>query len=234
MGIHFIFGEILSKISYKFIFENNRESIFTVDLDRNNKDNPSCPDVEWTNLEFNKCSNCPLNSNEYKKCPPAVDVQFAMREFHSVLSTEIIKTYVESENRSYYKECDAQTALKALIGLMMATSSCPILKEMKGMAYYHLPFASIEETVFRSVSSYLLKQFFKSKENETPDWALEHLPSYFDQIQIVNSSFFERIKVASQADANLNAIVSFSSQSQLLSFAIEEYLDVLKKQFMEK
>jgi hypothetical protein len=224
----------LPKIVYKFIFEDKRESIFTVDIDRigsiiENKENN---DVEWTNLEFNKCTNCPLKLDEHKKCPPALDVQLAMREFHSVLSTEKIQTYVESENRIYYKECDAQTALKALIGLIMATSSCPILKDLKGMAYYHLPFASMEETVFRTVSSYLLKQYFRVKEGGTPDWTLENLPNYFDQIQIVNVCFFERIKVASKADANLNAIVSFSSQSQLLSLAIEEYLDVLKSQFM--
>ena len=152
-------GGFLSKIVYKFNFEDKRESTFAVDLDRKTSvvENTSCPDAEWTNLEFNKCSNCPLKSEEHKKCPPALDVQMAMSEFHSVLSTERIKTYVEAENRTYFKECDAQTALKALVGLIMATSACPILKEMKGMAYYHLPFASIEETVYRSVSSYLLR-----------------------------------------------------------------------------
>jgi hypothetical protein len=225
----------LSKIIYKFIFADKRESKFSIDLNRKDLAHNlnSYPNVEWTNLEFNKCSNCPLKTEDTAKCPPALDVQQAMSEFHSVLSTEMIQTHVETENREYYKECDAQTALKALVGLVMATSSCPILKEMKGMAYYHLPFASLEETVYRSISSYLLKQYFKSQQGEVPDWKLDQLPVYYEQIQIVNDCFFERIKVASKADANLNVIVSFSSQSQLLSLAFDEYLEILKKQFMD-
>ncbi len=224
----------MSKITYKFIFEDKRESKFTIDLDRKKLelDSKDVPNVLWTDLEFNKCSNCSLKNENSKKCPPALDVQLIMSEFHSVLSTEIIQTHVESENRVYYKKTDAQTALKALVGLVMATSSCPILKEMRGMAYYHLPFASLDETVYRSISTYLLKQYFKSKNGEVPDWKLEKLSSYYKQIQIVNDCFFERIKVASKADANLNVIVSFSSQSQLLSLAFEEYLEILKKQFM--
>ena len=225
----------MSKITYKFIFEDNRESKFTVNLDRNETEPTldNSPDVEWTNLSFKKCSNCTLNEQKVKKCPPAVDVQHAMSEFHSVLSTEMVQTYVETENRTYFKKCDAQTALKALVGLIMATSSCPILKEMKGMAYYHLPFASINETAFRAISTYLLKQYFISKHGESPDWHLERLPTYYEQIQIVNDCFFERIKVASKADANLNVIVSFSSQSQLLSLAFDEYLEILEKQFRD-
>lgn len=223
-------------ITYKFIFTNNREVKFTVDLDRPAlfSTNPKDPDVEWTNLDFNKCSNCPLNSAEIKKCPTALDVQHAMLEFHDVLSTEIVKTYVETENRSYFKECDAQTGLKALVGLIMATSGCPILKEMKGMAYFHLPFATIEETVFRSVTTYLLKQYYKFIEKQEPDWSLQNIPAYFDTIQLVNESFFQRIKAASKADANLNVIVSLSSQSQLISLSIDEYLESLKELIVGK
>ncbi|MGY3805257.1 DUF6901 family protein [Pigmentibacter ruber] len=223
-------------ITYKFIFTNNREVKFTVDLDRPVlfTTNPKDPDVEWTNLDFNKCSNCPLNSAEIKKCPTALDVQHAMLEFHDVLSTEIVKTYVETENRSYFKECDAQTGLKALVGLIMATSGCPILKEMKGMAYFHLPFATIEETVFRSVTTYLLKQYYKFIDKQEPDWSLQNIPAYFDTIQIVNEFFFQRIKAASKADANLNVIVSLSSQSQLISLSIDEYLESLKELIVGK
>ncbi|WGL60570.1 hypothetical protein QEJ31_03010 [Pigmentibacter sp. JX0631] len=226
----------MPNVTYKFIFSSNKEVKFTVDLDRPAlfSTNPKDPDVEWTNLDFNKCANCPLNSAEIKKCPTALDVQHAMLEFHDVLSTEIVKTYVETENRSYFKECDAQTGLKALVGLIMATSGCPILKEMKGMAYFHLPFATIEETIFRSVTTYLLKQYYKFMEKQEPDWSLQNIPAYFDTIQLVNESFFQRIKVASKADANLNVIVSLSSQSQLISLSIDEYLESLKELIVGK
>lgn len=221
----------MSTITYKFIFSTKREVTFSVSLNRepNFETNAHDPDVEWTELEFNKCKDCPLDSKKYKKCPPALDVQHAMREFHAVLSTEIVQTYVETEHRTYFKECDAQTGLKALIGLIMATSACPILNKMKSMAYFHLPFASIEETVFRFVTTYLFKQYYEFIAGEEVDWELKELPLYFDTIQLVNDSFFERIKAASKADANLNVIVSLSSQSQLISLSIQDYLEELKK-----
>lgn len=225
----------MKKITYKFIFENKRESRFTVDLER--KETGLTPENleenEWTNLEFQQCTNCPLKKEENTKCPPALDVQQILNVFHDVLSTERIQTYVETENRRYFKECDAQTALKSIVGLVMASSSCPILKKMKGMAYYHLPFSNLEETIYRSISLYLLKQYFIFQQGEIPDWKLEHFPNYNEQLQIVNDCFFERIKMASKADANLNAIVSFSSQSQLLSLAFDEYLEILKKQILD-
>ncbi|APJ05164.1 hypothetical protein AXG55_10910 [Silvanigrella aquatica] len=220
-------------MTYKFKFSDDHESKYVIDLNRNKDNVEAVSDVPWTQLDFNKCENCPLNSKETKNCPPAIDVERAMHEFQNILSSDIVKTYVETNDRTYYKECDAQTSLKALMGLIMATSLCPILKKLKGLAFYHLPFASFEETIFRAISDYLLKQYFKFKNNKNPDWSLSELSEYYEQIQMVNVAFFERIKVASKADANLNAVVSFSSQSQLISFALDEYLENLAKQFSE-
>ena len=49
---------------------------------------------------------------------------------------------------------------------------------MKRMAYFHLPFATIEETVFRSVTTYLLKQYYKHVAGEETDWTLQNIPVY--------------------------------------------------------
>ncbi|BBH52333.1 DUF6901 family protein [Fluviispira sanaruensis] len=225
----------MDKIIYKFIFMHGKEIEYVVDLNRieGDKSQNSLENVDWTDLDFNKCSVCPLSSQSIKKCPAAIDVQQMMTEFRDVLSTDIVKVSVESQHRFYFKECDAQTGLKALVGLVMATSSCPILKQFKGLAFYHLPFASIEETSFRAISSYLLKQFFIAKNNGVADWELNNFSKFYDTAQNVNESFFQRIKVASKADANLNAIVAFSSQSMILSITFDDLLEELRKQMME-
>ncbi|WP_186645712.1 DUF6901 family protein [Fluviispira vulneris] len=225
----------MDKIIYKFIFKNGKEVDYKVDLNRvdSNQPTPSLDNVDWTDLDFNKCSVCPLSSQTHKKCPAAIDVQQMMTEFRDVLSTDMVKVSVETQNRFYYKECDAQTGLKALVGLVMATSSCPILKQFKGLAFYHLPFASIEETSFRAISSYLIKQYFIAKNNGVADWELNNFSKFYDIAQNVNECFFERIKVASKADANLNAIVAFSSQSMILSITFDDLLEELRKQMME-
>ena len=37
----------------------------------------------------------------------------------------------------------------------MALSGCPVLEQLKPMARFHLPFASVEETIYRAASMYL-------------------------------------------------------------------------------
>ncbi|EDN68605.1 conserved hypothetical protein [Beggiatoa sp. PS] len=96
-------------------------------------------------------------------------------EFKEILSSSVTEVRVITQEREYFKRCDAQTGLRALIGLVMATSACPILSKMRGMAYYHLPFASIDEIVFRVTSSYLLSQYYVYQEGKEPDWDLKDL-----------------------------------------------------------
>jgi hypothetical protein len=71
--------------------------------------------TEKTNLSYHKCENCPLDDKIIKKCPAALDVKEAMNHFKDVLSTDIIKTSVETENRTYLKTCDAPTAATGFV-----------------------------------------------------------------------------------------------------------------------
>lgn len=219
------------KILYKFVFENKPMLEFEIEVGRGDTDPQNAP--EWTNLEFNQCPNCPLQTGTTSHCPPAVDVAEAMTNFKDILSTEIVETWVESPDRVYYKKCDAQTALRALTGLIMATSKCPILREMKGLAYFHLPFASLEETIFRGVCNYFMKQYYKLKNGEETNWELSSYGDFYNEVSQVNASFFERIKVASQADSNLNTIVSLSSVSNLMGVAVDEYMENFRELFEE-
>ncbi|HIE00135.1 MAG TPA: hypothetical protein EYP59_07565, partial [Thiotrichaceae bacterium] len=103
----------------------------------------------WTELDFKQCGNCPLNPEEYSHCPVAIDAKEIFLGFKEILSSSVANVRVITPEREYFKRCDAQTGLRALIGFVMATSQCPILSKMRGMAHYHLPFASIDEIVFR-------------------------------------------------------------------------------------
>ncbi len=217
------------KILYKLVFESRPEMEFEVDISREYSEPENLP--EWTKLEFNQCPNCPLKKETTPYCPAAVEVEQTMAHFKDILSTEVIDAWVIAPDRFYYKKCDAQSALRAMVGLVMATSPCPVLKQMKGLAYFHLPFASLDETIYRGACNYFMKQYYKMKAGETPDWGLEHYGKYYDELSKVNTSFFERIKVASKADSNLNTIVSLSSVSSLHSAAIEEYMEQFREFF---
>jgi len=209
-------------IVYKFNIEVNR--VFDKNLD--NLKHPA-----WTKLDFHKCENCLLTNKEYLHCPIALDIKDVIVKFNSILSFESVNVRVKTPERFYFKRCDVQTGLRSLLGLIMATSACPILSSLRGMAYYHLPFAAPEETLFRTTGAYLLKQYFAFKKGATPDLELAGLSNLYEQLQVLNRCFGERIRAASQKDANMNAIDKLFSLSAIVSFHIDEKLEELRPLF---
>ena len=49
---------------------------------------------------------------------------------------------VRTPEREYIKQAGLEEGLRALIGLIMASSACPLLAPLRPMAMQHLPFAS--------------------------------------------------------------------------------------------
>jgi hypothetical protein len=187
----------------------------------------------WTELDFKQCGNCPLNPEEYSHCPVAIDAKEIFLGFKEVLSSSVTNVRVITPEREYVKRCDAQTGLRALIGFVMATSQCPILSKMRGMAHYHLPFASIDEIVFRVSSSYLLSQYYVHQTGGEADWELKGLKKHYKDLLTLNYDFLQRIRVASEAHSNLDVLSTLFSISSLLSINLEQHLQELKPLFTE-
>lgn len=219
-------------IEYVFKMEDGKVLEYHVEFERQREpklDKAAHP--AWTELEFHKCPNCPLNPEEYSHCPVALDAQEIVLGFNEVLSCKATDIHVRTPEREYFKHTDAQTGLRALIGFVMASSSCPILSTMRGMAYFHLPFASLDETVFRIASSYLLKQYYNLKKGEEPDFELEGLKHYFKEMQTLNYQFLERIRAGCEADSNLNVLATLFTISSMLSLSLERHLKEIEYLF---
>jgi len=203
---------------------------FEVKLDR--ESTRSLPVVqEWTALSVNQCDDCPFASSSESCCPPAVDCADIVERFAHTMSVDRVRVTVELEHRTVVRDTDMQTALGSLLGLIMATSGCPILSQFKGMAHFHLPFASTEETLYRTVGAYLLKQYFAQKKGHTADLELARLKGFYDTLQRVNDAFMQRVRNAAKRDANLNALVILFSTSALVGFSLENDLDALEPFF---
>ena len=92
-----------------------------------------------------------------------------------VLSHQTLDAEVISGGRSIRANTSAQAVASSIMGLISATSGCPHTAFLKPLAWFHLPFASEEETVFRAVSAWLLKQYFRECDGELGDWTLDGL-----------------------------------------------------------
>ena len=136
---------------------------------------------------------CPLSTSKYNNCPPAADLTEVLERFSKILSWTHVEVYVDTKDRHFYKKTDAQSGLDALVGLIMATSGCPILGKFRTMARTHLPFSSLYETMSRSIGTYLLKQYFVMQDGGDPDWELKGLHDFYEEVSTVNHNFANRV-----------------------------------------
>jgi len=175
----------------------------------------------WVNLEFNQCSNCTLKKEEYKYCPIAANIVPVTEFFKDFSSFEEVDIQLETEERGYSKKTSLQKGVSSMLGIIMVTSGCPILDKLKPMVRFHLPFASIDETIYRAVSMHLVKQYFRKRKGLEPDWELQSLMSDYKEIHTVNLAFHKRLSFIKGKDANVNALIILDNFANYINFTLD-------------
>ena len=102
------------------------------------------------------------------------------------------------------------------------------MSKLKPMVRFHLPFASVQETINRSVSSYLLGQYFNYKEGKEADWDLAGLKQSYKEIQTVNYGMAGRLRSISAKDANVNALIILDIFAKEMPETIDGSLNLLR------
>ena len=171
--------------------------------------------------------------NKSRSTPGSTLRDLTFRESVFVGRANFADVTVTAPERTYHKRCDVQTALGSLVGLMMATSGCPILSRMRPMARTHLPFSSVVETVFRTTSAYLLGQYLRSLDGETPDYSLVGLARLYEDLNTLNNAFAARLAGLADQDANLNAVSRLFSLSALVTMSVDGGLELVAPLFQE-
>ncbi len=128
------------------------------------------------------------------------------------------------EERTYSKETTVQMGLSPLLGIIMTTSGCPIMEQLKPMVRFHLPFASLEETIFRMVSMYLVAQYLRKQAGRSAEWDLDGLTRIYAQIAQVNKDFVDRLLGAAKNDVNVNALVNLDAFAKMVPLAADSML----------
>lgn len=212
-------------VTYQFRFEDNRSVDFKV-TDQPTEAKGNLP--AWTKLEHCQCSNCPLKASESPQCPAAVEMLPVVNQFQAEDAYQKVDVVVTDDRRTYSKSTTLEEALRSLLGLKMATSGCPVLSELKSMAVHHLPFASNDEFIMRSVSHYLLQQYLAKRNHQEPDWDLKGLVERNQRLQLVNQALWQRIHSVCKGDSNLKALLNFFSMASSVSFSLESQLRKLE------
>ena len=218
-------------IDYCFSFPNGRDDIlFGVDPDRGIVPEPAtATHAPWTRLDHEQCGNCPLSPAHVRYCPAAVDLQRVVREFSSTSSIDVVTVRVTTPDRVFLRTCDVQTGLNSLTGLLMASSGCPILARLRSLSRFHLPFATVQETLYRTVGDYLIKQYLLSQQGVAPDFALAGLDALYQDLEKVNACFVKRLTEAAKKDSTLNVICNLRTLSTVIRFNIAEQLQDFRR-----
>ena len=195
---------------------------------------PEAEAADWTRLEYCQCTNCPLERTPGARCPAALDMQPIVEDFRALPGVKKVDVTVTSKEREYRKVTGLEEGLRSLMGLVMANSACPILSNLKPMAFTHLPFATQEEFIVRSVGTYLLRQYYRSQTGEETDWDLDGLIALNRELQLVNQAMWQRVHSACEGDSNLKALLSFFTLSSSVSYSLESQLLKVKPAFMSE
>ena len=186
----------------------------------------------WTELKFNRCANCPLTEEQHPHCPAALQMAAALEPLKALVSFDTVGVTVLQLERKVYAETSVQQAMSSVFGLIMATSGCPWTDRLRPMARFHVPFAGDTETLYRSVSMYLLYQWFAAREKLGAEaggfGALEDL---YRNLHVVNRDMSRRLGAAATTDPARNALALLDSFTLLLPAALERSLDELQPLF---
>ena len=148
-----------------------------------------------------------------------------------LLSYDQTLVVVMIEDRTVYSRTTIQRAICSLMGLLMATSACPLTSFFKPMARFHLPFASMEETIWRAASSYLMAQYFHHQDGRQADAMFDGLSQIYTEIQKVNHSFVKRLRAVCKNDSMINAVILLDLFAKSMPPAINESLEEIEHLF---
>lgn len=193
------------------------------------------PDEElpnWTRLDYLKCGNCNI-AGEPERCPAAQAIAHFLPAFADDFSYAKAVVEVETPNRIVVSKTTLQNAVASLMGLAMATSGCPRTAFLRPMARFHLPFATDQETIFRSLGAWLLGEFIRNQETDQP-LSLAGLKAAYEQISIVNAAFVNRIRAAVSKDAPLNAVLLLDTFALIAGMNIDGGFEDLRHIFRVK
>jgi hypothetical protein len=210
---------------YNFTFSNDQVKTLTAVVDRETlsiikPERKYFPD--WAKMKNFRCPHCPLNEEEYQYCPLALNLQDILDEFSDKNSYDIVDVSVETPARNYHKKTSLQEGVSSLLGILMVTSGCPVMGKLKPLLYFHLPFASIDETEVRALSLYLLAQYVKYLKGQEPDWEMKKLKKIYEDVRTLNHHVSKKIVNLSNRDANINSLIVLNNFAEFVTIILGE------------
>lgn len=220
--------------NYEFKFENGEKTKIVIELKKE--------DLNIVNLVFDekkecnelknfKCPNCKLQGN--KECPVLKNLLVIVEEFKTKHSYDKCEIKVETRERVYIKYDSLQSGIGSLMGIIMVSSGCPTLEKLKPMVKFHLPFATIEETMYRAASMYLMAQYIRNKDGKIAKYDLREIADIYAEIEKINVHMARQLNKINICDASINAIVLLNSFASFANITFGDEFEKMMKSYFK-
>ncbi|NOZ02881.1 MAG: hypothetical protein GXP54_13490, partial [Deltaproteobacteria bacterium] len=146
-------------------------------------------------------------------------------------SYEDVNLKVVTDERATTGRTTLQHALSSLAGIFMVTSGCAPLDKLRPMVRFHQPLASLQETIYRAISMYLMAQFMRSRRDLMADWTLAGLEALYHEVHMVNVGFGKRLRSSPGYDANTNALMRLDMFTYGFTQSFDDALTGLESYF---
>ncbi len=183
---------------------------------------------QWVNLECEQCSVCPFTTKDTTYCPAAFELQDVISQCRKIASYERVEFSKETERGTTTTQADMQTALFSVIGEKAISSACTVLNSRQWSLDYYSMITTPENILYRSLSTYLVRQFLIGSSGGDPDFQLKGHIDYVEEIISVFGSLLERFRYISEEDSTNNAVVRLIHSGQLLLLSRDKWIEELK------
>ena len=219
-------------IRYRFDFDKDNVLEFACDPNGDtSRETGEETIVDWLRLDRHRCPHCEVPLQSRWTCPAALSLLPVIRAFSNRISHETVKVTVMRDDLKLEAVTSTQQAVRSLVGLLLALSSCPVMMRLRPMAYFHLPFGDTPHTVFRAVGMFLTAQYMRQLEGLTPEWNLQGLLDAYSKLHQINAKLAARLREAAKKDATVNSVVILDVLSYEVEMSIEKNLMTLKPLF---
>lgn len=210
-------------INFKFLFQNGVEKLFPIEIDSDTYQIVFEKDISIPDWITHEKILCPMpNCTNKHFCPIAFHLDKVVKLFDGDPSYEQVTVFVETKNRTYSKQTSLQAGAGSLIGILMTTSGCYVLDKLRPMVHFHLPFATLDETEYRTFSMFLFAQFLRKRNGLNPDWEMSSLRNLYEDIMKINKNLAQRIAKLEKLDASINAVTILNNFAFSVSFSLED------------
>jgi hypothetical protein len=221
------------RISYSFHLPDGQKDRIDLEFDADSFAllPPRRPARDWTALGVNQCANCPLSPATSPRCPFALALDGFIHRFDNYFSYEKVVVEVTTDRRTVISHHPLQEGMASILGLIGATSGCPVLEFLRPMARFHLPFATEEETLVRVFAFHLLGDYVRAGGRGAATMDLKGLEARYQAVAQVNAAMADRIRSAFTKDAVVNAIIILDTFAQAVPWVADKALDELRPLF---